>query len=89
MLNTAQKQKVTQSFQRHKTDTGSPEYQIALLTEEIRRLTLHLQKSKNDIAARRGLIRMVNRRRRLLEYLKRTDEKAHAKVVKKLGLKSK
>lgn len=89
MLNATQKQKATQSFQRHKTDTGSPEYQIALFTEEIRRLTLHLKKNKKDVASRKGLIRMVNRRRKMMEYLRGKDEKAYARVVKKLELKSK
>ncbi len=86
-LSTAQKKKVTKTFQRHDSDTGSPEYQIGLFTEEIRRLTLHLKKNKNDNHSRRGLLGMVSKRRRMLTYLEKTDEKTYKKVIKKLGLK--
>lgn len=86
-LSTVQKKKVTKTFQRHDSDTGSPEYQIGLFTEEIRRLTLHLKKNKNDNHSRRGLLGMVSKRRRMLTYLEKTDEKMYKKVIKKLGLK--
>lgn len=86
-LTTVQKKKVTKPFQRHAADTGSPEYQIGLFTEEIRRLTLHLKKNKKDNHSRRGLLGMVAKRRKMLTYIEKTDEKTYKKVIKKLGLK--
>lgn len=86
-LTPKQKVRATQSTKRHDTDTGSPEYQIALLTEKIKKLTDHLKKNKKDFHSRRGLLRMVSRRKKLLDYLSRTDEKVYAKVLKTLGLK--
>lgn len=86
-LTSAQKAKATKSYQRHDKDTGSPEYQVALLTEEINRLTQHFKVNKHDNHGKRGLVRKVNSRRRLLDYLKEKDEKAYNRVVKKLGLK--
>lgn len=71
----------------HETDTGSPEVQIALLSEEIERLTEHLKKHAKDNASRRGLLKMVAKRRRLLLYLKQEDEKRYSKVTKALNLK--
>ncbi len=82
-----QKEKVTTDLKRHDKDTGSPEYQIALFTEQIRKLTIHLKKNNKDFHSRRGLLKMVAKRKKLLTYLKTTNEKAHKELIKKLGLK--
>ena len=68
-------------------DTGSPEVQIALLTERIRQLTDHLKINKKDHSSRRGLLKMVGRRRRLLEYMKKTDVEKYRGLIKDLGLR--
>ena len=82
-----QKEKVTTPVKRHEKDTGSPEYQIALFTEKIKKLTSHLKKNSKDFHSRRGLLKMVSKRKRLMDYLKKTNEKAYKAVVKKLELK--
>ena len=71
----------------HERDTGSADVQIALLTEEIQRLSAHLKKHNKDHHSRHGLLKMVGKRKRLLDYLKDEDEKRYANLVKKLGLK--
>ena len=81
-----QKEKVTGEVKRHEKDTGSPEYQIAVFTEQIKRLTLHLKKNKKDFHSRRGLLKMVAKRKKLMSYLEKTNEKAYKAVAKKLGL---
>jgi small subunit ribosomal protein S15 len=86
-LNHKQKEKVTKEVKRHDKDTGSPEYQIALFTERIKKLTSHLKKNKKDFHSRRGLLKMVAKRRKLMSYLQKTDEKLYKKIVKKLELK--
>lgn len=86
-LNHKQKERVTKEVKRHEKDTGSPEYQIALFTEKIKKLTAHLKKNAKDFHSRRGLLKMVAKRRKLMEYLKKTDEKAYKATVKKLGIK--
>jgi small subunit ribosomal protein S15 len=86
-LSNKQKQKVTSEVKRHDKDTGSPEYQIALFTETIKKLTSHLKKNSKDFNSRRGLLRMISKRRSLLSYLKKTNEKAHKSLIKKLSLK--
>lgn len=86
-LNHKQKERVTKEVKRHEKDTGSPEYQIALFTEKIKKLTAHLKKNAKDFHSRRGLLKMVAKRRKLMDYLKKTDEKAYKATVKKLGLK--
>ena len=73
--------------QRHERDTGSSEVQIATLTKKIQLLTEHLKKNKKDHASRYGLIRMVNNRRSLLDYLKREDEAKYKEIIAKLGLR--
>ena len=78
---------IRQQFQRHERDTGSSEVQIATLSKEIELLTEHLKINKKDHSSRYGLIRKVNTRRRLLDYLKRTDQPAYQKIVKDLGLR--
>ncbi len=87
MLTTAKKQKVIASAARKAGDTGSPEVQIALLSEQISQLTNHLKDHKKDIHSRRGLVIMVAQRRKLLNYLKRKDVKAYEKTLKQVGLK--
>ena len=88
MLDTEEKIKLVKEYGRHEKDTGSPEVQIALLTEEIERLLEHLKKHKKDLHSKRGLLKMVAKRRKLLKYLKKTDEKAYQEITKKIGLKS-
>lgn len=87
MLTTAKKQKVIAEFGRKAGDTGSPEVQIALLSEQITQLTNHLKTNKKDIHSRRGLIIMVATRRKLLSYLKKKDFKSYEKILKQVGLK--
>ncbi len=81
------KQEIIDRFRLHQEDSGSPEVQIALLTEKIRYLTEHFKVHKRDHASRRGLLRMVGQRRRLLDYLKSTEIDRYRKVVKDLGLR--
>ncbi|MDP3954392.1 MAG: 30S ribosomal protein S15 [bacterium] len=89
MLNPKQKSGIISDFSKHEKDTGSSEVQVALFTKEIERLSKHLKKHTKDNSSRTGLLKMVSKRRRLLEYLRKTDLKKHAKVSKKLGLKVK
>src|SRR5690242_4713583 len=81
------KQGIIGKFKIHEGDSGSPEVQIALLTEKIHYLTEHFKVHKRDHASRRGLLRMVGQRRRLLDYLKQTKVDRYRKVVKELGLR--
>ncbi|GMV96887.1 MAG: 30S ribosomal protein S15 [Phycisphaerae bacterium] len=74
-------------FRQHEKDTGSPEVQIALLTERINELTEHLKLHKKDQASRRGLLKMVGRRSRLLKYLTSVDRDRYQKVISRLGLR--
>ena len=78
---------VSKQFQMHEKDTGSSDVQIAVLTKRIEHLTEHLKANAHDHNSRRGLIMMVNRRRSLLDYLKRTDEPRYIALVKELGLR--
>lgn len=87
MLTIKKKQAVITEFGRKSGDTGSPEVQVALLSAKIEELTKHLKTHKKDNHSRRGLVGMVADRRTLLNYLKKSDEKAYAKVAKKMGLK--
>ncbi|RMH79977.1 MAG: 30S ribosomal protein S15 [Acidobacteria bacterium] len=82
-----QKQELIKGFQRHEADTGSPEVQIAILTERINRLTEHLKKHKKDIHSRRGLIALIHARRKHLEYLKEKNYGKYVEVVQRLGIK--
>ena len=86
-LTPKQKDKVTKGVKVHDKDTGSPEYQIALFTEKIKKLTDHLKINKKDFHSRRGLLKMVSKRRKLMDYLKRIDEKRYEAVIKKLKIK--
>jgi small subunit ribosomal protein S15 len=81
------KVKVIQDFKLHEQDTGSPDVQIALLTDRINRLTEHLQQNKKDHSSRRGLLMMVGQRRRLLDYLHEKDSGRYQAVTKKLKLR--
>ncbi|MDE2001633.1 MAG: 30S ribosomal protein S15 [Patescibacteria group bacterium] len=87
MLTTRQKLNASKEFKMHDTDTGSPAVQVALLTKSIEELTAHLKKHRKDNHSRRGLLKMVGKRKRLLDYLAENDEKAYNTTIKKLGLK--
>jgi len=87
MLETKEKQKIIDKFKTHATDSGSPEVQVALLSEEIRKLLSHLKKHAKDFHSKRGLLKMVAKRRTLLGFLKREDEKRYNSLAKKIGLK--
>lgn len=78
---------VIETHRRHDTDTGSPEVQIAILTERINQLTEHLKEHKHDHHSRRGLLMMVGRRRRLLNYLQRVDLDGYRALIERLGLR--
>ena len=80
------KNKIVEKFRQSDKDTGSPEVQIALLTERINMLSEHLKSHKKDNHSRRGLLQMVGKRRRLIEYLKATDEARFEKLAKELKL---
>lgn len=86
-MQTEEKQKIMSRFQRKAGDTGSPEVQVALLTARINQLTEHLKKNSHDESSRRGLLRMVGRRRRHLAYLGRTDPDKYREVTEKLKLR--
>lgn len=85
-LDTSNKQDIIKKFAQGKGDTGSPEVQIALLTEKINKLADHLKAHKKDVHSRRGLLGLVSKRRRLLFYLMKKDVKRHGDIAKKLGL---
>ncbi|MBU4315073.1 30S ribosomal protein S15 [Patescibacteria group bacterium] len=87
MLDKSKKQKLIAKFKTHATDTGSPQVQIAILTEEIKELTKHLKSHKKDFSSRRGLIKKVTERRRLMRYIKREDEKAYKEIIEALKLR--
>ncbi len=74
-------------YQRSENDTGSPEVQIAILTTRINGLTEHLQGHKRDFACRRGLLMLVGRRRRLLDYLKKVDPQRYLDIIRRLGIR--
>lgn len=82
-----EKSKVITEFRTHGNDTGSPDVQIALLTERINNLTEHLQTNRKDLSSRRGLMILVGKRRRLLDYLKKKDEGRYQAITKKLKLR--
>lgn len=87
MISATIKQKAVSSNRRHEKDSGSPEVQVALLTERINALTGHLQDNKKDNSSRRGLTLMVSRRNRLLKYLARSDRDAYIGLIGRLGLR--
>ena len=87
MLVTEKKQEIINSNKRHDSDTGSPEVQVAILTERITYLTEHFKTHKKDHHSRRGLLKMVGQRRRLLDYLKKKDEERYKAIIVKLGIR--
>ena len=87
MLAPAQKTEIITKFRTHDTDTGSPEVQIAILSERIGELTEHFKTHKKDHASRRGLLMLVSKRRRLLDYLKTHDTDRYRDVIGKLGIR--
>ncbi|MEM8941703.1 MAG: 30S ribosomal protein S15 [Pseudomonadota bacterium] len=86
-LNAQKKAEIVRDYQRSEGDTGSPEVQVALLTANIEQLRSHFESHKQDHHSRRGLIRMVNQRRNLLDYLKRKDAARYTDLIKRLGLR--
>jgi small subunit ribosomal protein S15 len=86
-LNAEQKGQIVKEYQRGGADTGSPEVQVALLTANIQDLTGHFAKHKGDHHSRQGLLRMVNKRRKLLDYLKGKDSKRYQDLIGRLGLR--
>lgn len=82
-----EKQKLVEDYRLHSDDTGSPPVQIALLTERINRLTDHFKTHQKDHHSRRGLLKMVNNRRKLLNYLRRINEARYREVIQKLSLR--
>ncbi|MCC6135629.1 MAG: 30S ribosomal protein S15 [Candidatus Contendobacter sp.] len=86
-LKTEQKTQIVQDFQRAPADTGSPEVQVALLTNRINGLQPHFGVHKKDHHSRRGLLKMVNQRRKLLDYLKRKDLSGYQSLISRLGLR--
>lgn len=86
MLDAKDKKKIIESFQVGKGDTGSPEVQIALLTERIKKLVEHLKSHTHDVHSRRGLLSMVSKRRRLLNYIGKKDEGRYKTLEQKLAL---
>ena len=81
------KTEVVQKYRRHDTDTGSPEVQVALITERIAYLTEHFRTHKKDHHSRRGLLKLVGQRRRLLDYLRKVDANRYKVVIEQLGLR--
>ena len=88
MLTKEEKTAIIEKNRINETDTGSAEVQIVLLSEEIEKLLNHLKKHKKDVSSKRGLLKMVSKRRKLLKFLKRTDESSYLKTTKKIGLKA-
>lgn len=86
-LSSEKKEEIVKNYQISEGDTGSPEVQVALLTANIEELQKHFQSHKHDHHSRRGLIRMVNQRRKLLDYLRQKDTKRYSDLIKRLGLR--
>ncbi|MFC1629948.1 30S ribosomal protein S15 [Patescibacteria group bacterium] len=87
MLSQKEKEKIIEKYKLHGQDTGSPEVQVALFTEEIKRLLLHLKKNPKDVHSKRGLLKMVSKRKNLLDYIKDESTRRYNVIVKKIGLK--
>ncbi|MDR1979273.1 MAG: 30S ribosomal protein S15 [Synergistaceae bacterium] len=87
MIQKDKKQEVIAAYKTHESDTGSPEVQVAVLTERIRELTEHLKVHSKDFHSRRGLLKMVGRRRKLLRYLKDKDFNRYRSLIERLGLR--
>ena len=89
MLIPKEKEKIIKKYKLHKADTGSPEVQVALLSEEIKGVLLHLKQHPKDVHSKRGLLKMVYKRRSLLDYLKKESVRRYNSIIKKVGLKKK
>ena len=87
MLDKKKKQKIIDKCKTHDKDTGSPQVQIAILTEEVKELTKHLKSHKKDFSSRRGLVKKVTERRRLMRYIRREDEKAYTELIESLKIR--
>lgn len=87
VLTKDQKKQLIEQFRLKESDTGSPEVQIAILTARINRLTEHLQEHRKDFASRRGLLMLVSKRRRMLDYLKRTAPERYLEIIRRLGIR--
>ncbi len=87
MLAREQKKTIVDTYRTHATDTGSPEVQIAILSERIGQLTDHFKSHKKDHASRRGLLKMVGARSSLLKYLRKSDRERYQKIIESLGLR--
>ncbi|MBU6495094.1 MAG: 30S ribosomal protein S15 [Acidobacteria bacterium] len=83
----AEKQQIIQDYRKHETDTGSPEVQIAILTSRISHLTEHLKVHKGDHHTRRGLMKLIGQRRRLLDYVQRGDVERYRELIGRLGIR--
>jgi small subunit ribosomal protein S15 len=83
----ARKQEIISDYQVHETDTGSADLQIAMLTERINRLSAHLQNNKKDYSSRRGLLKMIGQRKRLMSYVQKQDSDRHRALIQKLGIR--
>ena len=86
-LNAATKAQIVKDYQQSESDTGSPEVQVAILTERIKNLTEHMKEHKHDFHSRRGLLIMVGQRRRLLDYVKRKEDARYQSLIQRLGLR--
>lgn len=87
MIKSEEKIKIIKKHSSHENDTGGSEVQVALLSEEIKQLLLHLKKHPKDFHSKRGLLKMVSKRRKLLKFLKSKDEESYKKTVEEVGLK--
>jgi small subunit ribosomal protein S15 len=86
-LTQQKKQEIINQYQIHETDTGSAELQVAFLTEKINRLSLHLRANKKDYASRRGLLKMIGQRKRLLAYVKKQSQERYQTLIGRLGIR--
>lgn len=86
-MDTTTRERIKKDFQTHDRDTGSSEVQIALLTQRIANITQHLKTHKQDLSSRRGLLMLVNKRRKLLDYLHDKDNESYKKILKDLNLR--
>ena len=87
MITSEKKAKITSDLASHKTDTGSSAVQVGIMTERIAELTAHMKKNKHDFSARRRLIQLVGKRKRLLQYIAAKDGQAYLDLIKKLGIR--
>ena len=87
MLDGVTKQRITEEYRIHQTDTGSTEVQVAVITERIKQITDHLRVQKKDVHSRRGLVTLVSKRRRLLNYLTKEDVNRYQTLITRLGLR--